>query len=78
MSTRIMAVRIEGRTEKAPDVQEILTHYGCNIKMRLGLHETSEKCKDEGLILMELTGECKDLEKELDKIDGVKLKTMTI
>ena len=40
--------------------------------MRLGLHEAGrDDCSDEGLILLQLTNECPDLEKELNHVEGV-------
>ena len=79
MSVHIMALRIKHRNNKAPGVQEILTRFGCDIKMRLGLHEAGrEECSNEGLILLQLTAECPDLEKELNSVEGVTAKTMSI
>ena len=77
----IMAVLISHRSKKAPQFQEVLTKYGCAIKMRLGLHETGDVCSEEGLILLQLS--CKDeiikaLENDLNSIDGIKAKTMSI
>ncbi|MDP4094875.1 MAG: hypothetical protein Q8920_16135, partial [Bacillota bacterium] len=53
-SHNIMAVLVNHRSKEAPHVQEILTKYGCAIKMRLGLHETDGVCSDEGLILLHM------------------------
>jgi len=76
-----MTVLISHRKDSAKEVQECLTKYGCNIKMRLGLHEASTVCAEDGLILLQLTGEQKDinsLEKGLNEIEGVKTKMITI
>ncbi|MDP4094151.1 MAG: hypothetical protein Q8920_14540, partial [Bacillota bacterium] len=62
-------------------VQEILTKYGCAIKMRLGLHETDGVCSDEGLILLHMgdDGEVvNELEAELNSVKGVTAKTLGI
>jgi metal-responsive CopG/Arc/MetJ family transcriptional regulator len=77
----IMAVLINHRSKKAPTVQEVFTKHGCSIKMRLGLHEAGDVCSEEGLVILQLTGEKKDikaLEDELNGIEGVKAKTMSI
>ncbi len=77
----IMAVLINRRSKKAPTVQEVFTKYGCSIKMRLGLHEAGDVCSEEGLVLLQLAGdksEIKNLEDELNGIEGVKAKTMSI
>ena len=77
----IMAVLINHRSKKAPTVQEVLTKHGCSIRMRLGLHEAGDVCSEEGLVLLQLAGEkgdIKALEDELNGIEGVKAKTMSI
>lgn len=77
----IMAVLINHRSKKAPTVQEVFTKHGCSIKMRLGLHEAGDVCSEEGLVILQLTGEKNDikaLEDELNGIEGVKAKTMSI
>lgn len=77
----IMAVLINHRSKKAPTVQEVFTKHGCSIRMRLGLHEAGDVCSEEGLVLLQLAGEKDDikaLEDELNGIEGVKAKTMSI
>lgn len=77
----IMAVLVNQRSKEAPHVQEILTKYGCAIKMRLGLHETDGVCSDEGLILLHMGGDetvISALESELNKVQGVTAKTLNI
>ncbi|HEX9062571.1 MAG TPA: hypothetical protein VF941_20545 [Clostridia bacterium] len=77
----IMAVLINHRTSKAPKVQEVLTKHGCKIKMRLGLHETDNVCSEEGLVILHLDGsseEIKELETDLNGMEGVKASTITI
>jgi len=79
-SIRIVGVLITDRKKAAVKVQETLTRYGCSIKTRLGLHEaTDDLCSPNGLILLELTGPAGDmdsLEKALNAIDGVHVRTM--
>jgi len=78
---RILGVLITDRQKEAGEVQKVLTNYGCSIKTRLGLHEASnENCSNEGLILLELTGNFKEmdnLEKELQKIEGTQTQKMS-
>jgi cytolysin (calcineurin-like family phosphatase) len=76
-----MLIKLDQRIQKAVDVQALLTRYGCNVKMRLGLHEAGDVCSNQGLILLQLTGEGKELkqfEKELNEIEGVKAKMVGI
>lgn len=77
----IMAVLINHRSTKAPKVQEILTKHGCSIRMRLGLHETGDFCSEEGLVILQLCGkeeEIKALEADLNSMEGITAKTMSI
>ena len=76
----ILAVHITDRVKKAPHVQEILSQFGCHIKVRLGLHEASpDFCSPNGLILLEMLDEpkiVKALEAKLGKIPGIETKKM--
>ncbi|HBV68692.1 MAG TPA: hypothetical protein DEF04_11285 [Clostridiales bacterium] len=71
----IMAVKVEERVAKAPDLQEILTEHGCIIKTRVGLHETdAERCSMNGIIILHLHGEKEEFQKLYDEIvalDGI-------
>jgi hypothetical protein len=81
MSCNIMVIRIEGRREKSPKVQEVLSRFGCSIKVRLGLHETDEVCSDEGILILQLTGEESEmfaLESALNEMEGVKAKLVVL
>ncbi len=71
----IMTILINHRTNSAKLVQQVLTEHGCHIKVRLGLHETSSKCAEDGLIILQLDDEdnqLRSLEKALNALDGVK------
>lgn len=77
----IMAVLINHRSKKAPEVQTVLTKHGCAIKMRLGLHETDNVCSEEGLVLLHMAGnndEIKALENDLNSLEGIQAKTLSI
>ncbi len=77
----ILGVQISNRIEAVPEVQGVLTKYGCNIKTRLGLHEVDSKsCSTAGLLILETFGPEKQIaafENSLKKIKGVKVKKMT-
>jgi len=70
-----MAIKVEERAAKAPDLQEILTEHGCIIKTRVGFHETDDdKCSMDGIILLHVYGDKKefqDLQEKIVKLDGV-------
>jgi hypothetical protein len=76
----ILGVHIHNRMKEAPSVQALLGEYGCHIRTRLGLHETSETfCSGAGVILLELVGDpakIGDLEKKLFAIPGVSIQKM--
>jgi hypothetical protein len=77
---RILGVLITDRKKEAGEVQKILTQYGSSIKTRLGLHEVgNDKLSEEGLILLELTGDAsqmENLEQALQNIEGTQTKRM--
>ncbi|HOJ77992.1 MAG TPA: hypothetical protein PLZ08_04535 [Bacillota bacterium] len=77
----IMTALVNHRSKNASKMQEILTKSGCIIKMRLGLHEAENVCSEEGLIILQLTGDKEailKLEAELNTIDGVKAKLIEL
>jgi hypothetical protein len=77
----IFGVHITNRIKDAIDIQRVFTEYGCNIKTRLGLHETGPGyCAPAGLVLLEVVGDEPTIEafyQALDKIDGVQMQRMT-
>ncbi len=77
----LMGIVIRKREENAVKVQEILTKYGCMIKVRLGLHEVDNSCSEEGFIVLQLCGgndEINRLRNELNLIEGVSAEVVTI
>ena len=77
----ILGVQITNRVKNVPEVQNVLTEFGCNIKTRLGLHEVNDKsCSTIGLLILETFGPEKQvaaLENRLKKIKGIKVRKMT-
>ena len=82
MEKTILVVVIDKRRATAPEVQKILTTFGCIIKTRLGIHDgVVDKCSDHGLLILELVGNKKDrkeLGKKLGLLPGVKTKSIHI
>ena len=77
--TTIIGVRLDNRTQTAIDFQKVLTHFGCSIKTRLGLHDVSNNmCAHNGLILLEVIDdvEANRLKEELLEIPNLELQTM--
>jgi hypothetical protein len=77
-----MAIVQGNRVETAVKVQDVLTKYGCHIRVRLGLHEAAVGgCTNSGIILLQLCGDdipVKQIEQELKEIPDVKVKYMTL
>lgn len=81
MATRIiLGVQITDRASKVPDVQKVLTQYGCNIKTRLGLHDVNDNsCSTGGLLILETYGsdaQIAEMEKSLRSVQGVVVEKM--
>ncbi len=77
--TTIIGIKISNRLDRAVEVQEVLTRYGCIIKTRLGLHEEKNGvCSPKGLIILEITDDnsAVDIAKELLDIDGIEIQQM--
>ena len=78
INSTIVALKVDERDDFAPNVQEILTSYGHNIKTRLGLHNHDQ---NQGLIIVEFLGSENDLnnfEEELKKVDLLNFKKMEL
>ena len=76
----IYGVHVTNRATQVPNVQKLLTEYGCNIKTRIGLHHVDEKaCSPRGLILLEMFGDmatCQELKTRLADMEGVDVQEM--
>ncbi|HQH27572.1 MAG TPA: hypothetical protein PLP17_09275 [Oligoflexia bacterium] len=76
----IYGVHVQDRLSRVPDVQALLTEYGCNIRSRIGLHHVDNNvCSHQGLILLEMFGdeaECRKLAAKLTALDGVEVQQM--
>jgi len=78
----LMGIVIGNRKDYAPAVQEVLTEYGCIIKMRIGLHEGIENsCSNEGFIILNLNDDDKKIDsfiKDLENIESVRVKNIKV
>ncbi len=82
MEYQLVAIKVGHREDTAAKVQGILTEFGCNIKVRLGLHDLpSEACSPSGLIILQVEAEESVLQGflvSLNKVDGVIAKTISL
>ncbi len=77
--TTILGIKLQNRVEVAKSFQEILSHHGCSIKTRIGLHEVTDgKCSPNGVILLEVIdeNEAVEIEKDLLNIDNIEVQKM--
>lgn len=76
----IAGIHVTNRARNVSNLQPILTEYGCSIRTRIGLHETSEQhCSPNGLIVLEMFGDEKEYAGMFDKlraIEGVEVRVM--
>ncbi len=76
----ILGIHITDRLQHAGEVQKVFTEYGCNIKTRLGLHETNENfCSPRGVVILELLGDAgvwQGMKAKLEAIEGIEVKEM--
>lgn len=74
-------LHITDRVQNALEIQKVLTEYGCNIKTRLGLHETGPNhCSPSGLVLLEVTGDDETVEafyNALAAVKGIQIQRMS-
>jgi hypothetical protein len=76
----VMGVLVTNRVENVPELQKALTESGCQIKTRLGLHDTDANfCSPNGLILLELFGDeaaYAEVETRLKAVKGLQVQKM--
>ena len=76
----VLGVHVTNRVKRVPDVQSVLTKYGCNIRTRIGIHDADGKhCSTCGLLILDLVGadkDCNALAAKLAKLDGVEVRKM--
>jgi hypothetical protein len=78
----IVGIRVNHRHVNAARLQEALTRFGCQIRLRVGLHETNENfCSDDGVILLQVCGEQQTIDElmgALNAIEGVHAKLLDL
>lgn len=76
----IFGVHVSDRIHHAPDIQKLLSEYGCNIRTRIGLHEVKEDfCSPNGVMILEMYGDrqkCYELFEKLNNMESVEAKDM--
>lgn len=71
---QLVLVKLLSRNVEAVRLQEVLTKHGCEIALRVGVHEhTGDACSNEGLIILQIRPDSKAVETlvaDLKKIGG--------
>jgi len=72
MEYQLAAIKIGHREDTATAVQEILTGFGCHIKVRLGLHDLpDDACAPAGLLVLQVDADEEDLADFLDELNAL-------
>ncbi len=78
----LVLIKVKARANHAPEVQKVLTEYGCNIAVRLGIHEITEStCSNDGLIILQVKPDRSAVEKmtaALAAIPELEIKTVSM
>lgn len=79
---QLVILKCSGRSAHAVQIQEVLTKHGCDIMVRLGLHEvSSDECSNDGLIILQVKNDqnvVNSLTADLSGIEGVTVKTVSL
>ncbi|MDK2887909.1 putative iron-only hydrogenase system regulator [Desulfofundulus australicus DSM 11792] len=74
----VVGILVDGRAEKAPEVQQVLTRHGSRILSRSGIPDPSRR---RGIITLTMEAdddERRMLEQELQQIQGVVVKSVAL
>lgn len=78
----IIGIKIDRRRSNAIKLQEALTAHGCNIRLRVGMHETSaEYCAEDGVVILQACGEKETIDTMLtdfNAVEGITAKLMDL
>ena len=78
----IIGLRVDHRHANALNLEKTLAELGWNMKLRVGVHETSgEYCSDAGAIMLQACGDRDTIEKMVNAfnaLEGVSAKWMDL
>jgi hypothetical protein len=82
MNYKLVIIKNENREESATRMQQMLTDFGCYIKVRLGLHDIpADVCSPSGLLVLEVVaeeGQIKDFVDQLNALPDVTAQMVVI
>ncbi|SHJ34000.1 hypothetical protein [Desulfofundulus thermosubterraneus] len=74
----VVGILVDGRADRAPEVQQVLTRHGSRILSRSGIPDPSRR---RGIITLTMEAdesERKTLEQDLQQIEGVVVKSVAL
>jgi hypothetical protein len=72
MNYKLVIIKNENREESATRMQQMLTDFGCYIKVRLGLHDVpADICSPSGLLVLEVVAEEAKIQDLVDQLNGL-------
>lgn len=72
MTYKLVIIKNENREESATRMQQLLTDFGCYIKVRLGLHDVpADVCSPSGLIVLEVVAENAQIEELVSQLNSL-------
>ena len=76
MNYKLVIIKNENREESATRMQQMLTDFGCYIKVRLGLHDVpADICSPSGLLVLEVVAEEAEIQELVDRLNVLPLVT---
>jgi len=76
--TVIIGVKLKEKGNNSAEFQKILTEFNCEIKLRIGINNSSFLCSSYGIILLQLDSldSAIKLENSLINISGIEIERM--
>ena len=76
--TVIIGIKLKDKNNNSLELQKILTEYNCEIKLRIGINNSSFLCSSYGIILLQIDSldSAIKLENSLINISGVEIERM--
>lgn len=76
--TVIIGIKLKEKTSNSVELQKVLTEYNCDIKLRIGINNSSFFCSSFGIILLQIDSldSAIKIENSLINISGIELERM--
>lgn len=76
--TVIIGIKLKDKNNNSLELQKILTEYNCEIKLRIGINNSSFLCSSYGIILLQIDSldSAIKLENSLINISGIEIERM--